>query len=467
MFGAKGATLTTTAATGCMENSSSCTGTSWVRLNKNALPGDMQLQVAGALNNWQNEDDIVLTTTDYLPGHSEQPKIKGAPSVNGQVTTITLATPVKYPHNGQTFDLSNTTFPGISRLGPNFPASAEMRAAVGLLSRSIRIISDGNTPGAPFTVNPGNPDNYFGGHTIVRQGFLLYQVQGVEFYQLGQGGAIMHYPVHFHMARQVPVGIGGSQPITFVKDSSVWDSMTRWIVIHATQGVRMARNVGYESIGHGYYLEDGTETGNQLYANLGVFARGAVANGLTPDKANPLNPRMVPGILTATAPVPDGCSKATPEKCVSGYSQLPIYSDSQNPSVFWIMNGMNDFQYNMAAGAAACGACYWLLPGGISGSSQTEKWYGYAGEQVGIDRAGTTPLQNFVGNSCTSAMEGFVEVGALNACNGVNQTNPEFLKSQNSTLVMLPSPPGSCDERHHLLADYHRPAPADALSGRR
>jgi hypothetical protein len=35
----------------------------------------------------------------------------------------------------------------------------------------------------------------------------------------------------------------------------------------------MARNVGYASIGHGYYLEDGTETDNKLYANIGVFAR--------------------------------------------------------------------------------------------------------------------------------------------------------------------------------------------------
>src|SRR5260370_10926366 len=249
----------------------------------------------------------------------------------------------------------------------------------------------------------------------------------------------MHYPVHFHMARQT-LPAGAPQPVTFVKDSSVWDSMTRFIVIHATQGVRLARNVGYESIGHGYYLEDGTETGNQLYANLGVFARGAVANGLTPDKVNPQNPRMVPGILTATAPVPDGCSKATPFKCVSGYTDTPFYSDSQNPSVFWIMNGMNDFQYNMASGAGTCGACYWLLPGAISGPSQTDKWFGYAGEQHGIGRAGTTPLQNFVGNSCSSAMEGFVEVGNLAACNGVNQIDPAFLKSQNSTLVMLPSP---------------------------
>ena len=113
---------------------------------------------------------------------------------------------------------------------------------------------------------------FYGGHTIVRQGFLSYQVQGVEFYQLGQGGAIRHYPVHFHMARKTPAN-------TYVKDSSVWDSMTRWITIHATQGVTLARNVGYKSIGHGFYLEDGTESDNVLNTNLGVFARAAVQNG--------------------------------------------------------------------------------------------------------------------------------------------------------------------------------------------
>ena len=48
-----------------------------------------------------------------------------------------------------------------------------------------------------------NPTGYFfGGHTVARQGFKTFQVQGVEFYQMGQGGRIGHYPVHFHHARK-------------------------------------------------------------------------------------------------------------------------------------------------------------------------------------------------------------------------------------------------------------------------
>ena len=67
--------------------------------------------------------------------------------------------------------------------------------------------------------------------------------------------------------------------------------MTRWIVLHGTQDVTLARNVGYKSIGHGFYLEDGTEINNTLLANLGIFARAAVDNVQ--------NPRKVPGILAA------------------------------------------------------------------------------------------------------------------------------------------------------------------------
>jgi len=62
--------------------------------------------------------------------------------------------------------------------------------------------------------------------------------------------------VHFHMDRKVPAD-------TFVKDSSINESMTRWITIHGTQGVLLARNVGWKSIGHGFYIEDGTENDNE------------------------------------------------------------------------------------------------------------------------------------------------------------------------------------------------------------
>jgi hypothetical protein len=392
-------------AQGGDDNNPAVTGSSWMRLNA-TLKGngsETMLTVSGMPADWKPNDYIVVTSTDYLPGRAEQLQVS---SVSG--STVNLIGPVKNPHWGQTYSLAsvpcnNSAGSTTCDIGPDLlpgqtaaDRNLDMRAAVGLLSRSIRIISDGATAGAAFT-------GYYGAHNVVRQAFLSFQVQGVEFYQMGQGGAKGHYPVHFHMARLTPKD-------TYVKDSSMWDSMTRWITIHATQGVTLARNVGYKSIGHGFYLEDGTEADNVLNTNLGVFARAAVQNDQ--------NDRKVPGILAE--PNDPG---APP----------PFHSDWEFPTVFWIMNGWNEFQYNFASSAGTCGVCYWLLPGGISGPSQYEYFEGYAGQQVvvpnfeketgyTIDRSGLTPLKKFVGNSCSTAMTSFLNIGETAPCAGVNNT---------------------------------------------
>jgi hypothetical protein len=170
---------------------------------------------------------IVVTTTDYLPNHSEELEICG---VNGN--TITLCNDpsysVKWAHNGDKFSFKNR-LPGRLRIAKE---AAETRAAVGLLTSSIQIVSAGDAlwgyfPG-PCASNPCQ-NYYYGGHVIARQGFRAFQMQGVELKQLGQGGKLGHYPIHFHMARKTPSD-------TFVRDSSISESMTQWIVIHGTQG---------------------------------------------------------------------------------------------------------------------------------------------------------------------------------------------------------------------------------------
>ena len=173
---------------------------------------------------------------------------------------------------------------------------AETRAAVALLTRSIRIVSAGDRPsqtfeqagkiadnartagrpphGAPATTSAPIPSS--------ARASSRSRSRASNSRNMGQGGKMGHYPIHFHMARHVPAD-------TFIKDSSINESMTRWIVLHSTQGVLLQRNIGYKSIGHGFYLESGTETDNKFYSNLGIFARAAVDN--------PQNPRKVPGIL--------------------------------------------------------------------------------------------------------------------------------------------------------------------------
>lgn len=430
LFGAKGATYC--ASYPCPTNdpalNPSNTGTSWVRLDANLKGGGTEKMIVvadpnGAVrNNWQIGDQIVVTSTDFLPGHSELLTINGGltqdqtNNADTDIPVVVTATQggIQWAHNGSKYQLTQT---GISRLNLGF-SSIDTRAAVALLSRNIRIVSD-DTLGA--TSWPAAPGAYFGGDTIFRQGFKSVQVQGVEFYQLGEGSKIGHYPVHFHMVRQVPAN-------TFVTDSSVWDSMTRWYVLHGAQNVTLQRDVGYLSIGHGYYLEDGTETNNKLYANIGIFSRAAILDPTTVPLASQHNPRQVPGILASPFPtkinIPCNdttcpCNKERNNFCGLDQEQVPYHSDIDHPTVFWIMNGWNDFEYNMADGAGTCGFCYWLTPGFIGGPSRKQHWTGYSAEQRGEPRAAMAPLEEFLGNTCSTAMNSFNVVGNTTACSGV------------------------------------------------
>ena len=406
LFGAKGATY------GSVPPSSS--GKSWTRLNGSLVAGQTRLTLDRQVD-WQAGDEIVITATDYLPRHSEHATIAHIKTGAGE-TQITLSTGVQYPHNGQVFPLDKVP----EGIGPDpdpnapvgTPRSVETRAAVALLTHSIRIVSGGDNLLDPFP--PEASGYYFGGHTMFRQGFRSVQLQGVEFRQMGQGGRIMHYPVHFHMARKTP-------PNTFVADCSVYESMTRWYTIHSSQGITLARNVGYLSIGHGYYLEDGTETDNKFYSNIGILARAAVDNAS-------VNPRKVPGIFSQPYPVFN-----QPQEVV------PYHSDVDHPTVFWIMNAYNDFEYNMAVSAETCGACYWLVPGSISGMSRMQTWEGYASEQAGLDRAATTPLYKFEGNYCSTAMNSFNTIGNTTPCLGVVNVDPGS-NSPQLTAVKNPLP---------------------------
>jgi G8 domain len=396
-------------------------GTSWVRLNQTiatANLGTTSLYVDRAVPTWQAGDQIVVTSTDYLPAHSEELTIASISSdTNG--TKITVNPPgVQYPHWGEAYDFSSfpaTTGPRDDQNRPETQASRhlENRAAVALLTRSILIQSEGQNPVLQDrnTTDPNNDPHfplsagYYGGHTLVRDGFAEFQVQGVEFANLGQGGEIGHYPVHFHMARTVPPPTTVPQVFagTYLADSSVHDSNTRFVTIHATQGVLVARNVGYRSIGHGYYLEDATEINNRLYSNIGIQALAAVNSAQ--------NTRMVPGIFSQP-----GNSEA---------EVVPFHSDFDHPSIFWIMNTWNDFRYNVAVGAGTCGVCYWTLPATNSGYSVYETWDSYAAIQApgSAAGAGSAPMMNFIGNSCSAAMTAFQSTGVTTPCFGVTSSD--------------------------------------------
>jgi hypothetical protein len=73
------------------------------------------------------------------------------------------------------------------------------------------------------------------------------------------------YPIHFHLVRDSMRGSG-------VTGASIWDSHNHWLTIHGTDYLLVRDCVGYQSIGHGFFLEDATEQYNVLDRNLAVQA---------------------------------------------------------------------------------------------------------------------------------------------------------------------------------------------------
>jgi len=106
---------------------------------------------------------------------------------------------------------------------------------------------------------------------------FMYGAKGglsyAEFSHLGGMGILGNYPIHFHHVQKSMTG-------TTLDGLSVWDSHNRFITIHNTQGITVKNTVGFNSTGHGFFLEDGTEEDNTLVNNLSI---STMAGTIRPD----------------------------------------------------------------------------------------------------------------------------------------------------------------------------------------
>ena len=108
------------------------------------------------------------------------------------------------------------------------------------------------------------------------------RIDGVEFTRMGQTGVVGRYPVHFHLMGD-KVGQNNYVKVTCIhacvdqcmltlrpQRCSIHDNFQRCLVVHDTNGVLLENNVAYSTIGHCYFLEDGSEMFNTWNKNLGV-----------------------------------------------------------------------------------------------------------------------------------------------------------------------------------------------------
>ena len=235
---------------------------------------------------WEVGDHIAISGTTRFRQQHEEFTIT---AIDGQ--TITLDGSLDYNHIAETRNYDN----GLNGEDRN-EWEVDMRAHVALLSRNVTIQGDADSAA-----------DGFGAHTMVMHGAEQH-IDGAEFARVGQMDILGRYPIHWHL--------NGDSEGQFVTNSSIHHSYQKGATIHGASNLLVENNVIFDHIGHGLFLEDGAETGNQILGNL-VFGTKASETG------------------------------------------QPIPSDQDDPTSFWIENPENTLIGNIAAGSEGNG--YWIF----------------------------------------------------------------------------------------------------------
>ncbi|KAG8440633.1 hypothetical protein GDO86_006400 [Hymenochirus boettgeri] len=264
---------------------------------------------------WKAGDAIVVASTDYSMNQAEEFQLM--PCRTCSANQIKVKGQAKYLHIGEQMD------------------GVDMRAEVGLLSRNIVIKGKMEQTCYNASVCEYFDFDTFGGHIKVKRGFKAVHIEGIELKHMGQQ-TMGHYPVHFHTAGDVDEK-GGYFPPTYVKDLSIHHTFSRCVTVHATNGLMVKDVVGYDSLGHCFFTEDGPEERNTFDHCLGLLTKAGTL--LPSDRDN----TMCKSIRDGSYP---------------GYVAKPR-QECNAVSTFWMANPNNNLINCSAAGSEETG--FWFI----------------------------------------------------------------------------------------------------------
>uniref|UniRef100_A0A8D0BB02 hyaluronoglucosaminidase n=1 Tax=Salvator merianae TaxID=96440 RepID=A0A8D0BB02_SALMN len=284
------------------------------------------LRLADDVRSWKVGDKIVVTSTDYSMHQAEEFQI--LPCRACSPSEVKVAGKATYLHTGEEID-------GI-----------DMRAEVGLLSRNIMVMGELEKRCYSYKSDLCSFFDFdtFGGHIKIGLGFKAVHMEGVELKHMGQQ-LLGRYPIHFHMCGDVDEK-GGYHPPTYVKDVSIHHAFSRCVTIHGSNGLLVKDVVGYNTLGHCFFTEDGPEVRNTFDHCLGLVVK---ASTLLPSDRDT---RMCRTIKEGAYP---------------GYVPKPR-QDCNAVSTFWLANPHNNLINCAAAGSEETG--FWFVlhhtPTGLS-----------------------------------------------------------------------------------------------------
>ncbi len=278
--------------------------TSWTRLTQTATIGANTLQLEDA-SGWKARDAIAIASTDYDTRQAEEATVQ---KIEGN--TVTLESGLKFMHYGVAQPFAGKTL--------------ESRAEVALLRRNIVIRGEATSSAGGF-----------GGHLMVMDSAKA-RIENVELTRMGQLKKLKRYPIHFHMQ-------GDNGDGSYVKNTVMQKNFNRCITVHGTGKLLLESNVGYDTVGHCYFMEDGSEAGNTLKNNLGFMTRCTLEKNKYGDQR--------------------GCYELSA-------ADVLLPTDTE-PATYWITNPANTMIGNVAAGSDSFG--FWFaLPEHPTGPSATD-----------------------------------------------------------------------------------------------
>lgn len=261
----------------------------WVKLGATARAGDDLVVLEEPVTGWRAGDRVVVTgssgTFRDTASQTEERRIK---AVHG--SRLTLDEPLKHSHTGE----------------------GKWRAEIANLSRNVIVQS----------AEPGG----IRGHTMYHA-HSAGSVSYAEFRHLGKRGVLGRYALHYHLCRDTMRG-------SSVIGASIWASENRWLTVHGTEYLVVRDCVGYQSVGHGFFLEDGTEVYNVFDRNLAVQAK----------EGEPLPDQMLP-------------------------------FDKNGGAGFWWANSHNTFTRNVAADCFGYGFRFEATPRAGFDDGGKDLWY--------------------------------------------------------------------------------------------
>jgi hypothetical protein len=248
----------------------------WTQLGAHSTANAQTLTLARSVD-WQVGDTIAVAPTGWYPNRWAPQAEQNAWKFTERSTlaavagrTLSLNTALEQPRWGQlqyVTDQGLSLTPGaFTKPHPDAVDVIDERAEVANLTRNIVI------QGADDALWR---EQGFGAQVMVMNRASSVVVDGVEMRRMGQAGRTGRYPMHWHLLSYDPATGAqlGDATGHVIRNSAIWNSQHRCVVIHGTNGVQVINNICHDIRGHAIFLEDAVERRNMIEGNLVLKVR--------------------------------------------------------------------------------------------------------------------------------------------------------------------------------------------------